>query len=311
MKILVLRGGALGDFIVTLPALHLLKGRWPEAQITLVGNATAAKLGLADGVLTEAYSQHEARWAALYGSDPLPALLREWLETFDLVLSFWPDPEGELCSRFPLRSAQRFIAGPAKPSAGPAAAHFCAVLGPLGLVAGEITPRLRLPSLKYTADSTQVSLHPGSSSPERNWPVDRWAEVAAELRRRGFRVLIIAGECDLEAAERLSPYGEVLVEPPLLELARRLARGTLHLGHDTGVSHLAAALGLPCVVLFGPTDPGIWAPQSPLVKILRRGSDLASISTTEVLEQLPLSSPSPFTSSSSTQKCQAQKCQAK
>ncbi|MBM3853590.1 MAG: hypothetical protein FJ399_10590, partial [Verrucomicrobia bacterium] len=91
-RILVLRGGALGDFIVTLPALALLRKQWPNAEIELVGNATAADLALCDGLLSAAHSQHERRWSTLFGSDPLPRELSAWFGRFDLILSFWPDP---------------------------------------------------------------------------------------------------------------------------------------------------------------------------------------------------------------------------
>ena len=69
-KILVLRGGALGDFIVTLPALALLRRRWPESRIELAGNAVAAEIGRREGLLDAVHSQHEARWSGLYGSGP-------------------------------------------------------------------------------------------------------------------------------------------------------------------------------------------------------------------------------------------------
>ena len=93
-KILVLRGGALGDLVVTLPALARLRERWPGARITLVGNATAGQLALNRGLIAELFSQHEGRWAALHGTDPLPASLGAWLAAFDLVVNFWPDPDG-------------------------------------------------------------------------------------------------------------------------------------------------------------------------------------------------------------------------
>src|SRR5438094_10657829 len=95
-RILVRRGGALGDFIVTLPALGLLRQRSPGGRIELIGNATAAALAQARGLLDAAHSQHEARWAALFGAGPLPAELAGWLRAFDLVLNFWPDVDGAL-----------------------------------------------------------------------------------------------------------------------------------------------------------------------------------------------------------------------
>ena len=132
-KILVLRGGALGDFIVTLPALRSLRERWPRAGIELAGNSTAAQLAVARGLIDAAHSQHEARWAELYGEEALSPAFREWLAGFDLVLSYWPDPDGALARHFPRRAGQRFLAAPAMPARAPAAAHYCEPLRTLGI----------------------------------------------------------------------------------------------------------------------------------------------------------------------------------
>src|SRR5438876_493512 len=91
-SILVLRGGALGDFIVTLPALLLLRKRWPKARIELAGNATAAQLARSRGWLDAAHSQHEARWSGLFGDSPLDVVFADWLAGFDLIVNYWPDP---------------------------------------------------------------------------------------------------------------------------------------------------------------------------------------------------------------------------
>src|SRR5262245_34806466 len=101
-KVLVLRGGALGDFIVTLPALTWLRERWPLARIELTGNATAAVLAKHRGLLDAVHSQSEARWAKLFVADALPADFAGWLVEFDLVVSYWPDPDETLRRRFPI-----------------------------------------------------------------------------------------------------------------------------------------------------------------------------------------------------------------
>jgi ADP-heptose:LPS heptosyltransferase len=72
IRILILRGGDLGDFIVTLPALAALRAAFPTAQIELAGNATAAALAINRSLLDTAHSQHDSRWSALYDSTPLP-----------------------------------------------------------------------------------------------------------------------------------------------------------------------------------------------------------------------------------------------
>ena len=279
-RILVLRGGALGDFFVTLPALALLRARWPTARIEVAGNATAAPLAVTRGLIYAVHSQHEARWSALFSRGPLPAEFAVWLGTFDLVVSWWPDPAGELRGHFPRHEGQVFLSGEALPQSAPAAAHYCATLGTLGLAGQEFLFRLA----ESSAPRTGITIHPGSGSPRKNWPRDRWLALIAQL---SGPVTIVLGEAELALAPWPSlPSVAVMRQPSLGALAAHLASCRLFLGHDSGISHLAAACGAPCVLLFGPTDPAMWAPPGPHVSVIKRGPTLDSVSVSEVLAGL-------------------------
>lgn len=278
-KILVLRGGALGDFIVTLPALALLRQHWPAAHIELAGNATAADLGVRAGLIDRAHSQHEARWSALYASGPLPTAFAEYLATFDLVLNFWPDPSETLAAHFAHLSTPIFRSSSALPIRAPAAAHYCEPLRPLGLPAETSFHLLAPPSPKPHL----IALHPGSGSPQKNWPLSRWIALCRWLHAdHHAELLIITGEADGPAATALAPFGTSAHQLPLAQLAARLTECSRFLGHDSGISHLAAACGVPSVLLFGPTDPAMWAPPAPHVTVIRRGPSLAEISLADV-----------------------------
>jgi hypothetical protein len=125
-------------------------------------------------------------------------------------------------------------------------------------------------------------LHPGSGSGRKNWPAPAWAEVVAGLTAaRPLRLVVTAGPADdapLEAllgalaarAGATGPAGgvEVLRQPDLPLLAGVLQRASLYLGNDSGVSHLAAGLGTPAVAVFGVTDPTLWRPRGPRVRVL-------------------------------------------
>jgi heptosyltransferase-3 len=328
MRILVFRGGALGDFLVTLPALGLLRARWPEAHISLIGNAPVAELGVLGGYLDAAHSQHQARWSALYRDEPLPPNLTTWLADFDLVINCWPDPDGTLARRFPLRRGQQFLFTSASPTLAPAARHFCEPLRALGLSTTDYRSRLR------TSDETlchreageasrgdpagllrriaprnddrpgapaslrkpdPVAVHPGSGSPRKNWSKERWIELMQRLEQP---LLLVLGEAEKDrwsalTSTRLNPgisaqrLGDkslhLAFKLPFPQLASILARCRLFLGHDSGMSHLAAAVGTPCILLFGPTDPAMWAPPGDDVRVLRRGESLDTISVDEVL----------------------------
>jgi len=310
-KILVLRGGALGDFIVTLPALAALRQAYPDAEIELVGNATAAVLAVNRSLLTRARSQHEARWAALYKPKPLPRELHEWLSGFDVVISFWPDPDRALAGHFPLRSGQQFVAEPAMPARSPAAAHYCAALEPLGIKTNEFScrldhgaagdargrerghgPRLHDGTSHNTFQFSTIAVHPGSGSRAKNWPRERWIELIGRL---SATVVSITGEAEAESwsadqiaktplAPRLADGSLRIADRlPLEDLVSELSACRLFLGHDSGVSHLAAACGTPSILLFGPTDPAMWAPPARHVRVIRRGDDLHAITVEEVL----------------------------
>ena len=134
-------------------------------------------------------------------------------------------------------------------------------------------------------DAPLIALHPGSGSPRKNWPLENWRALGAALLAQTPppRLLLIGGEADraqldaLTAAWRGVP---VLLarDLPLPHLAALLARCRLFLGHDTGISHLAAATGAPSLLLFGPTDPAVWAPANPHVSIIAApGGDLAAL----------------------------------
>ena len=317
-KILVLRGGALGDFIVTLPALAALRRRWPDARIELVGNAPAAQLAGSRGLIDAVHSQHEARWSALFGAGPLPQELATWLATFDLVMNYWPDPDGAIARRFPRRSEQAFLTADAHPAQAPAAAHYCVPLRALGVEAeshfhllatsgverGLPSPSISPPAYPPSQRRSQVTppyvfaVHPGSGSPKKNWPLENWLAVIATLPGR---VLLILGAAEIERWSALTSARLVrgvseqrvggktvhlAVDLPLDDLVTQLSTCRLFFGHDSGISHLAAACGVPSLLLFGPTDPAMWAPPAPHVRVIKCGETLTSISVGHVTAAL-------------------------
>lgn len=285
-RILVLRGGALGDFLVTLPALLALRERWPAAKLELVGNPTAGALALNRRLLDAVYSQHDARWLPLFDAAPLPSDLRDWLRQFDLVVNYWPDPDGGLRGHFPLHGAQRFISAAALPTRSPAAMHYVAALESVGASARAPCVRLTSDRVNWMSSSpgqsetrTVVAAHPGSGSAKKNWPASRWRELVASLEPP---VLLLLGEAEQAAwderslsaeprlAERLAKGTlRILKSAPLETVVTELSQAKLFIGHDSGMSHLAAACGVPSVLLFGPTDPAMWAPPAPHVVVLR------------------------------------------
>jgi heptosyltransferase-3 len=117
-------------------------------------------------------------------------------------------------------------------------------------------------------------LHPGGGRDEKCWPEDRFAALTLQLRRNGLRSLLVGGRPDLARAGRIlvdSAPGtlDATGRLPLGALLAGLSRCSVFVGNDSGPGHLATAVGAPAVVLFGPTDPGEWAPLGKSVTVVR------------------------------------------
>jgi heptosyltransferase-3 len=306
MDILVIRGGALGDFLVTLPMVRLLREKWPQAHIEVLGHPHHAELGLHRHYLNAVRSVNHGPLSAFF--TPRAVLDPDWMEyvgDFDLVLSYFYDPDqlfgtnlqrckpGELLTHDP-RVPETF--------AQPAARHFARILEPLGLELGaeaatELFPspgdrdaaRAYLAGLKEGA--RLVAIHPGSGGENKKWPVESWAELGRRITRAHPDVvlLLIEGEADEEPVRFLIEAWKDLPHLrarwlPLPVLAALLRESVLFLGHDSGITHLAAAARreLPVVALFGPTNPVVWAPPREGVHVLQRGATLDAISVEDV-----------------------------
>jgi heptosyltransferase III len=118
-----------------------------------------------------------------------------------------------------------------------------------------------------------LAIHPGSGSRSKNWPLGHWAELLGELVPTFAEVLLISGEADTkisEAVRKLIPLPKLRLcaNRSLWDLVSELSQATLFIGHDTGVTHVAAATGAATVALFGPTDPTIWAPHGDHVIVI-------------------------------------------
>jgi hypothetical protein len=104
-------------------------------------------------------------------------------------------------------------------------------------------------------------IHPFSSSPRKNWPLEKFCSLARGLERH-MPVHWCRGSED-------PPLPGAVQIDDLYELACWLARARLYIGNDSGITHLAAAVGTPVLAVFGPTDPAVWAPRGPHVRIAR------------------------------------------
>ena len=279
-RILVIRGGAIGDLILTLPAIGALRSVFPNARIDVIGDTRWLNLArhpmYADAVIdTERWDIYR-----LFSHEPrVPKQLAAYLSAFDLILSYLPTSDTTFTN-----SLKRYCPGE--------------VMGwsphPSGVT--HVTDHLMEPVLRYAIQGLPaeprvfphtedrraanqlwrsaglpergvLAVHPGSGGRHKLWPLEGWQQVLAWAAKEGVPGVLIYGPAEEERGlgpllNHLNPAWKVLRGAPLPQLAAILAKCEVFAGHDSGITHLAAAVGTCTLALFGPTDPLMWGPRS-------------------------------------------------
>jgi heptosyltransferase III len=254
MRRLIVRPGGIGDFIVSLPALECLKTEYCEVWTR---SETVPLARFAD----------RARPIASTGLDLLavtdpPATLIEELRGFDSIVSWYganrPEFRDEV-QRLGLPFTF-FTALPAEGSGVHAVDFYLDQVRTLGPCASDGIPRIECPPEDAEAEDFIV-IHPFSGSARKNWPLENFGRMGQRLGT-AMRVYWCYGPND-------PPEEDAVRIENLYELGCWISKASLFVGNDSGITHLAAAVGTPVLALFGPTDPAVWGPRGPNVKIGR------------------------------------------
>src|SRR4051794_3451069 len=273
-RILVMRGGAIGDFILTLPALKALRDAFPSARLEILGYkhiaAVVENRFYADAVRSIEHGPLSGFFARNGELDPE---LRHYFASFDLVISYLYDPDEILRRNLERSGVREIVWGPAKIRSGSHATDQLArPIEQLGMRMTDYAPRL-FPSAEDLAfagefvpvESNPVAIHIGSGSAKKNWPIENWLKLGDLLlategdtnRRRSL--LVISGEAEAAEFAAVKAHWDdkrvrFATNFPLPKLAA-VVGGSVFIGHDSGISHLATAAGASSLVMFGPTDP--------------------------------------------------------
>jgi ADP-heptose:LPS heptosyltransferase len=274
MKHLVFHNGALGDFVTILPVLKALRQCDPLESITLLGKSRHGELAQVFRLVDETWDVESAALAPLFNTSVSDAV-KSRLHSFDTALVF-ETGKPSLADIFRNAGIGSVMQQPCFPDqCVPIVDYHLTILG-------ESTPPAE-PQLEpdpdilhqtrdlVPYDEPVIIIHPGSGSIRKNWPITRFAQVAQQLQRSGCRIVWLAGPAEGE----LPALGKILHNLPLPILAHLLCRGALFIGNDSGVAHLANAVGCPAVVLFGPSDPRVWAPRGVKTTIIHHGAACA------------------------------------
>jgi len=269
---LLIRPGALGDFVVSLPALEALRAEYTEVW---TASAHVPLARFAD----------RARSIANSGLDLLelgraPAALHETLASFDSIVSWYGSAREEFreaAAGLPFQ----FLAALPDEHGLPAQEFYARQAESLGARVESRTPRLAIP--RTNADP-YVAIHPFSGGAQKCWPLARYIELA---KRLNGRVCFTAGPGDRLPEDALPEDVAVRRFDDLWELAVWLGNSECFIGNDSGPAHLAAAAGAPVLSIFGPSDERIWAPKGArAVRVMRAADNGVWPAVDEVLAAL-------------------------
>jgi heptosyltransferase-3 len=289
---LVIHAGALGDVLLSRPVLRALKQVHPSDQLGLLCGKGVGELLKLCGEVDVVFPVESAALAQLFsGPDAVSSTVREFLARCDRVIAWTSDPDGTLRATLAAFGIRLVRVESAVESTGSATAgmhqssRLCGALGGLPDKKETITS-LTLPSSlhvegrrhldRYLTDENVhrplAVVHPGSGSRHKCISARTMSAVLCGLRDDGMVPLLVQGPSDDSQVQALlelcSVTPAVIRHLSVVELAGVLAHADLVIGHDSGVSHLAASLGRPTVALFGPTDPRRWGPRGAYVRIL-------------------------------------------
>lgn len=273
-SILLFRLGGLGDLLVALPSANLLRRAFPGAALNLVGRRIYGELLLESRVVDAVFSADDSAWSPfLGGAESVPGGARPGLAGYDLVVGL-----------FQQAGTAPFFGGRRESSPAIRAVRFESASG-LSVsryffdrtaefvrgVGAEIAPFETCALLPFPADavprrrSRSAVIHPGSGSPRKCWPLERFLSVMNVLQSAGWTGVLVTGEAEerMEADLRntvFPPGWRWIARPPLAELSRLLRLCAAYLGNDSGVTHLAASCGADVVAIFRKEFVQSWSP---------------------------------------------------
>ena len=307
-QVLFIRGGAVGDFVLTMPAMQLVRDTLPDNEIEVLGYPDLTELAIVTGLADRQRSIIDPKLASFYA--PGAELDREWCDyfaKFDLVVSCLYDPDGFFADSLTKAGVKTLVNLPFRPDESEASPHASLqIAGPLAQIALFLDdPKIELDypeanAMKRSTEGPLVAVHPGSGHSGRNWGYESWAAVLKLLAESHPEIeyVITSGVAEtgiiddfltiLEKQELTFTHFDSL---PLTEVAAVYQQSDYYLGQHSGIAHLAVSTGTPGLLLFGEANPEVWGPASDTMQVLQsKCQTLNGIGIPEVLERVQIPS---------------------
>lgn len=277
-KLLIIHHGALGDIVTTFPAIFRLRQSFGCIDALFQGKL--GKLAAELKVVDNWFALEAAVWASLYSEQVAPAAQKVLRRYDSIVLLSHSRQLQETINNITGNRVHRILPRPAVDQTTHVPGHVVAQLAGCGLIEASgrdydsiVSPEVCSATSSNGCDPARVCIHPGSGSKKKNWKTVNYLKTARILESDGLQTEFILGPAEYFLAESLQaqrgPKREIHIVDDLSELALLLKTAGGFIGNDSGISHLAAFLGLATVAVFGPSDPQRWQPVGRAVKALR------------------------------------------
>jgi len=284
-RVCVLFPGALGDFVCFLPALHQLAN---TSAVDLFARSEFA--GIAPlRVNVHSLERPEVRQLFIDGG-AADLGVSQFYSAYTAIYSWFASQQSVFVDQLQKAAERRAQIFPFRPDKLTIhqADYYLSCLGRAGSKAEEPLVELRAEALIWRDNFYRrigigrepfLIMAPGSGAKGKNWPEVHYLQVARWWRDQfGGKVVVVLGpvEAERRGFEQLSSMCQLASGLDLAQLAALLSRCNLYVGNDSGVSHVAAAVGACTVAIFGPSNEHRWAPRGPRVSIVRRESTCSS-----------------------------------
>ena len=289
-SILIVHQGAIGDFILSLPALEAIHRSYSQARFIFLGHPSILETIHSRPYFHGVLNCLDKRWAPLYNfRGKLERRAFDSLPPVDSIFAFCrPSSQNlvENLTRTFKKPSYRIDPFP-EPDMGLHISEYqCGQLEELGIPALPCPAPVIAPSEEdlhearrflqqnVTPGHQLILIHPGSGGEKKLWPVAGWLDVILRISGQNtIKISLIEGPADRFIVQQLcaevGPITLLLLNNWRLgKLAALIKYSSLYLGNDSGITHLAAACNTPTIALFGPTDPRVWGPKGSQVKIV-------------------------------------------
>ncbi len=308
LDVLVLHGGALGDCVLTLHLIEAMRDAWSPSRITLVARSGIAQWAAVHGLVHQAPTPDEFGVPFLYRDlQDWPADVRLRFQRFDRIINLLGGSDVAMAERLcsvchadvvnvnpkPFEAAGRDAIHITQQWADQLAKVFQSSVAPTSpaLIARSAQRVQRYSSRKELElvvggqARRIVIVHPGSGGLDKCCPPEVLKQWMTTLCGRGWRGVWMIGPDEVERfgdryVDRWRATAPVIFEPNLLAAADLVCSADHYIGHDAGMTHVAALAGVPTTVWFGPTDPAVWRPLGPDCTVVQHSHECPDIDAT-------------------------------